>query len=161
MKRIRTCRLCLAVKCLSEFYLWKKGRLTACKDCIRKQNDKAKAKYRLTEKGKETLRKNSMTEKAKATRKKYSRSKRGIEVLLKSRNKWMENNPEKRKAHVIRRYMLDRVDICSKCGHRGRTEGHHADYDKPLEVIWLCRQCHVDVHKKHGRKNSETKTKKT
>jgi hypothetical protein len=26
------------------------------------------------------------------------------------------------------------------------TEAHHSDYSKPLSVVWLCRQHHVDVH---------------
>lgn len=35
---------------------------------------------------------------------------------------------------------------CEKCGAE-KTEMHHEDYSKPLEVIWLCRPCHLEVHK--------------
>lgn len=35
---------------------------------------------------------------------------------------------------------------CSKCGKIGRMFGHHFDYDKPLEVIWLCGSCHRILH---------------
>lgn len=29
---------------------------------------------------------------------------------------------------------------CSACG--AKAEAHHNDYDKPLEVVWLCRKHH-------------------
>lgn len=26
------------------------------------------------------------------------------------------------------------------------SEKHHENYDKPLEIIWLCRNCHIKLH---------------
>lgn len=34
---------------------------------------------------------------------------------------------------------------CEVCGEP-KTDGHHTDYDKPLEVVWLCRKHHAEVH---------------
>jgi len=34
---------------------------------------------------------------------------------------------------------------CVVCGDK--TEMHHADYDRPLEVIWLCRPHHLALHR--------------
>lgn len=34
---------------------------------------------------------------------------------------------------------------CRECG--GAAEMHHPDYSKPLEVEWLCRTCHLALHR--------------
>ena len=47
---------------------------------------------------------------------------------------------------------LERPDGCSHCDHIGKVEGHHEDYTKPLDVVWLCKSCHIQLHveKKNG-----------
>lgn len=34
--------------------------------------------------------------------------------------------------------------VCIKCG-ACEVEGHHEDYTKPLEVIWLCKLHHMEI----------------
>ena len=34
---------------------------------------------------------------------------------------------------------------CKICGEN-KVEGHHPDYTKPLEVVWLCDKHHTEVH---------------
>jgi hypothetical protein len=36
---------------------------------------------------------------------------------------------------------------CRDCG-ASKADGHHPDYTKPLEVIWLCRKHHVAEHRR-------------
>lgn len=49
---------------------------------------------------------------------------------------------------AVRRGRLQKPDRCSSCGRTGiRLDGHHEDYSKPLEVKWLCVQCHSDRHR--------------
>lgn len=35
---------------------------------------------------------------------------------------------------------------CSVCGYK-EAQAHHSDYNKPLEIIWLCRNHHWEWHK--------------
>lgn len=48
---------------------------------------------------------------------------------------------------AVRSGKLIRPENCSLCGMIGKIEGHHADYSKPLEVIWVCRKCHMAIHR--------------
>jgi hypothetical protein len=62
-------------------------------------------------------------------------------------------NPHKRAAHrevefALRSGDLARPARCEACGKKHeRIHAHHEDYDRPLDVIWLCQPCHVLLHK--------------
>ncbi len=48
-------------------------------------------------------------------------------------------------------------DNCEKCGHdfsEFKREAHHPDYSRPLDVIWLCKQCHGQLHARYGNEKS-------
>jgi hypothetical protein len=41
-----------------------------------------------------------------------------------------------------------KCEDCHNDCERHRLHGHHEDYNKPLDVVWLCHRCHF---KRHGR----------
>lgn len=48
-------------------------------------------------------------------------------------------------AHVYRdRGLLPRSPCCN-CGNP-EAEMHHHDYDKPIDIVWLCKECHKKHH---------------
>jgi len=62
--------------------------------------------------------------------------------------RWREKNREKQAAHnAISRALasgkIERPEHCERCGEECRPEAHHEDYEKRLEVVWLCRHCHA------------------
>ena len=32
------------------------------------------------------------------------------------------------------------------CGRSTQLEAHHKDYNKPLDVDWICKNCHENRH---------------
>jgi hypothetical protein len=69
------------------------------------------------------------------------------EKIRESVRKWKSNNPEKVKARDIA-HKIPLESKCSKCGCIDKSlDRHHPDYTKPLEVITVCRICHMREHK--------------
>ena len=70
--------------------------------------------------------------------------------------KFRTNNPDKRAAHLaIARALWAGTVIkepCCVCGET-KSESHHEDYLKPLDVIWFCRLHHAEHHAKKRRNN--------
>ena len=51
--------------------------------------------------------------------------------------------------YAVRSGDLVRPKNCKRCGsNKHKIHGHHSDYDKPLDVIWLCPKCHIAEHKR-------------
>lgn len=121
---VKTCFKCGAEKPLTEFYVHPQmgdGRLNKCKACTRKDvRDNYQAnvdRYRA-----------------------YDR-KRGYRPAA----------PEKtlarrmvRDAIMQGRLVRQPCEIGTDCS--GRIEAHHDDYSKPLDVRWLCKKHHGEVH---------------
>lgn len=60
--------------------------------------------------------------------------------------------PKKYKAHSIvnealKTGKLKKPNKCSNCNQEKNVQAHHEDYNKPLEIIWLCVSCHSQLHK--------------
>ena len=65
------------------------------------------------------------------------------------KRRYAEKHPEKATAHAemtkaIRSGRLVRKP-CEKCGNE-KVEGHHTDYSRPLDVVWLCKTHHLEAH---------------
>lgn len=82
----------------------------------------------------------------------YVRNSRPLKenILLKTFQvqEWRKRNPEKSRAQrsvfvAIRNKSLTRKP-CKICGLE-KSEAHHEDYSKPLEVIWLCKRHHAEA----------------
>lgn len=63
----------------------------------------------------------------------------------------VKNSDEKIKARNNLRYAvysgkIIRPDKCQICFNSGRVQGHHEDYSKQLQVIWVCQKCHKNIH---------------
>lgn len=64
------------------------------------------------------------------------------------------NDPLQRHKHIAR-WLVNRAvktkrlikQPCEDCGAK-KVDAHHEDYFKPLDVRWLCRQCHLSHHTK-------------
>lgn len=60
--------------------------------------------------------------------------------------------PEKYKARVmvsnaVRDGRLTKMN-CVECSNP-EVQAHHEDYSKPLDVVWLCVDCHMKRHRKY------------
>lgn len=69
-----------------------------------------------------------------------SRRYRKIEVVS------MKEKARDKVQKAIRKGTLVRPSTCDDCGQDMFVEAHHEDYSKPLDVQWLCKDCHWKRH---------------
>lgn len=81
------------------------------------------------------------TEKNKENRRKYYQENK--EKLKK------QNDAHKMVSYAVKLGLIKKPEKCEKCLEiYPNLDGHHNDYDKPLEVLWICRKCHRKIEKK-------------
>lgn len=134
----KECFKCRQTKPISEFYKHKvssTGYLNKCKKCTKQ--DVAQNRTQNIERYREYDKERSQFPDRIQAHREYVRA-------------WNEENSKSRKAHgivarAIRSGSLVRC-ACQRCGSI-KSVAHHEDYEKPLEVVWLCSACHKQRHK--------------
>lgn len=143
----KACIKCHVAQPLSEFYRHSKmrdGHLNKCKACTRIEvnaNRAAKLAYYQA-----------------YDRVRYAhQGRRGVpsaETQRRGSRAWSLRNREKTRAQsvlarAVRTGKLLVPKRCSACRTKGAAlQAHHADYDKPLDVQWLCVKCHATTHRR-------------
>lgn len=142
---MKTCNTCKQEKDDSEYY----ARNSTCKPCFRLRVRAREIRLRETDPAwaeKEAARHRMKTRKyvaegrvkpIDATRKKDAMA------------RYFRGHPNRKKAHsavsnAIRDGRIQRLP-CAVCSSK-TTEAHHDDYDKPLDVLWLCKKHHMERH---------------
>lgn len=134
---MKPCIACGVTKPLTEFYKHKQmadGHLNKCKNCV-KVAVRANRRKRVNQYRKYDV------ERFKCKERRASAA-----ACLKRQR---ERDPQKAKArnavsNAVRDGRLKRLP-CEVCGNE-KSEAHHTDYSKPLDVRWLCRVHHMMEH---------------
>ncbi len=65
--------------------------------------------------------------------------------------RWSAKHPERRRANIlvgnaVRDGRLMAWPVCAVPECANRPQGHHPDYSRPLDVVWLCPSHHEAAH---------------
>ncbi len=153
---MKKCFKCENTKPLEDFYKHKgmtDGYLNKCKECAK--IDSRNTRNNRLEYYREYDRGRSYAPHKIRARKKYHKKyvESGMQSLHTKRYK--ANNPQKCLAHsrvscAIIKGVLVKPNKCSECNSESSyIAGHHTDYNKQLDVVWLCPQCHANKHRKY------------
>jgi hypothetical protein len=133
----KTCFKCGESKSLSDFYKHKKmadGHLNKCKECTKsdvwhhRRDNVERIRDYDRERSKKPEKMAAIAANTAAYRIKYPERYRANAAV---------NN-------AMRRGVLNKLP-CFICGAED-VEAHHADYSRPLDVIWLCPAHHKEIH---------------
>jgi len=127
---MKVCKECGRKLPIDEFYrhvAMKDGHLNKCKECV-KTRVGSHRKMNL-----DRIRKYDRERASRPNRKKHNTD---------NTKRWRQKHPDRYKAQValnnaIRDGRVARKTRCEHCGRKTKLHGHHPDYSKIFEVIWL------------------------
>lgn len=132
------CKGCGKTQPLSDFYKHSRmadGHLNYCKACVKARV----AKHR-----------EANLERVRAYDRERAKLPERIKAATRVSEAWRAEDRRRAKCHnaVARAIRAGRLapQPCKVCGAQ-KSVAHHDDYNKPLEVRWLCQPCHKAHHK--------------
>jgi len=147
----KKCRLCGIIKPLTDFYsdrIKRDSRRTICIECQKEYHKQYYQAHReeVLARTKEYYHMHGTHrdgEKRKSYNREYQQKHR--EELTRGKRDWRREHPEKALARAINR-AISLGEECKLCGSKENLERHHPDYQKPFEVMTVCRSCHRMIH---------------
>jgi len=133
---MKKCSCCEQSKPFSEYQVRKAsqdGFTSSCKSCLKSRDAIRYVKER---------------EYRSLRRKEYMSTPEGKAAHSRATTAWKDKNAVRRAAHVILGNAVKNGKIkkqpCWVCGEK--AVAHHPDYDRPLDVVWLCQHHHKKTH---------------
>lgn len=134
---MKTCFKCNIKKPLTEFYKHNgmvDGYLNKCKECAKLDANNHRS---------------NNLEKIREYDRIRGKNKERIKANYEISSQWRKEDKRRTQCHnkvsrAIKKGELVRLP-CEKCGEI-KSYAHHEDYDKPLDVMWLCQPCHKKRH---------------
>lgn len=150
---MKTCFKCLLTKSLEEFYKHSAmgdGRLNKCIACTKA--DVARHRQQNLESIRAYDRMRGAMPHRLAARREYLSTPEGKAAHRRALKASQLRFPEKRKARIalgnaVRDGRVIPWPACAIPECDCKPEAHHADYARPLDVVWLCERHHKDTHK--------------
>ena len=139
---MKKCFKCNVVKPLNEFYKHSRmadGHLNKCQECTKKDSDENFKRKMLDPHW-------QIKERERQRKKEARRRDLGLAKTYKKETTPWQTRKEKYGEYnnAIRDGRI-KQESCVVCG-KEKTQGHHEDYSRPLDVVWLCVRHHQDRH---------------
>jgi hypothetical protein len=92
---------------------------------------------------------NNIEKNREKNRQQYKNNPNVKKALYDYKKKYPERHKAVRFINDLKKYHDDLIDVCALCGVLDDTNNfHHENYKLPYVGIWLCRNCHSDIHTK-------------
>jgi hypothetical protein len=149
----KRCFRCLEVKPIDEFYrhaMMGDGHLNKCKECTK--SDVTAHRLANIERVRAYDKSRASMPHRLAARKEYAQTPAGKAAHRRALQASALKYPEKRDARIafgnaVRDGRVIPWPVCAVPECDRSPQGHHFDYSRPLEVVWLCEAHHREAHR--------------